>query len=335
MFWTPDVVLHVVVGNKFSGHHFLILTYVLPLVVLASLLVIDRIPWIENRNLIAPFALLGIWFFGGLAMTTSATFSGGGFATLDGWRGIVLGAIPPFTFMMASYDGSLFALLLTTLCLLTVWLVGAVRPKLLLHAGVISGLAALAILVTAVCQASLSMVASRLREPVSAVQQQRDDELDSLALAVKSAYHGSSEVPPYLADHPAVIAVGDLQPILAKYQVAVSEKFAGFRYCNFKPEIWAVLRRHRSVEQRGFLSALSFDRTSYEELKRFGEYPVVWSSHQGTSNLVTVITLSFTSDIFRPCVLSAENLDETLNDMQSLIRKATDDKSFSLVRIKQ
>ncbi len=110
----PDVLLHGVVGNTFSRQHVLLLTYVLPLTVLMSLLVIGRIPWIEKRKLIAPFGLAGIWLSGGLAMSISATFSGGGFATLDGWRGVVLGAIPPFTFMMASYDGSLFALLLTT-----------------------------------------------------------------------------------------------------------------------------------------------------------------------------------------------------------------------------
>ena len=327
----PDVLLHGVVGNTFSRQHVLLLTYVLPLTVLMSLLVIGRIPWIEKRKLIAPFGLAGIWLSGGLAMSISATFSGGGFATLDGWRGVVLGAIPPFTFMMASYDGSLFALLLTTLCLLTVWLVGVVRPKLLLHAGVISGLAALVILVTALCQVALTIVASRLREPVSAAQQQRDDELDSLALAVKSAYHGSSEVPPYLPDRPAVIAVSNLLSVLAKSQIEVPQKFASFHYCNLKPELWSVLRKHHSAERRGLLSPLTFDRTSYEELKRFGEYPVVWGSHPDASNLVVVVTVSFTTDIFRPCVVNVEDFHKALKDMQSLIRKETADESFSLV----
>ena len=311
--------------------HVLVLTYVLPLTVCATLLVIGRIPWIENRKLIAPFELLGIWLSGGLAMTISATFSGGGFATSGGWKGVGLGAIPPFTLMMASYDGSLFAILLTTVCLLTLWLVGAVRPKLLLHAGVISGLAALGILVTTVCQAALTIVASRLREPVSAAQQQRDDELDSLALALKSAYHRSAEVPPYLRDHPVVIAVSNLQSVLAKSQIEVPQKFASFHYCNLKPELWSVLRKHRSAEQRGFLSAMTFDRTSYEELRRFGEYPVVWGSHLDASNLVVVVTVSFATDIFRPCVVNVEDFHKALRDMQSLIRKVTVHKSFSLV----
>ena len=119
MFWTPAVIVQGLAGSEFSGGHVMVLTYVRPLTVLAGLLVIRRISSIEKPKLIAPFGLVGIWLFGGLAMTTSATFSGGGFATPDGWKGVLLGAIPPFNLMMASYDGSLFALLVTTLCLLT------------------------------------------------------------------------------------------------------------------------------------------------------------------------------------------------------------------------
>jgi len=335
LFWTPDVVLHGLAAGKFSGRHVLILTYGLPLVVLTSLLLIGRFRWTENRKLIAPFVLLGIWLAGGLAMTIGATFSGGGFATSGGWKGLGLGAIPPFTLMMASYDGSLFALLLTTLCLFTIWLVGAVRPKLLLHAGLITGLAVLVIFSTALCHVAVSQMTSRLREPVAAAQLQRDDALDNLALDLKSVYHGNAEVPVCLSNHPPVISLRDLQPLLARHQVTVSEKVGDFRYCNLKPEVWKVLRQHRSAEQRGFLSALTFTQTSYEELKRFGEYPVAWTSQPDASNLVGVITVSFKSDIFRPCGLSTEDLDKTLNDMQSLIRKETANESFSLPRAKQ
>ena len=335
LFWTPDIVLHALVPGKFSGRHVLILTYGLPLVALASLLVIGRLRWIENRKVIAPFALLGIWLIGGFAMTISASFSGGGFATSGGWKGVGLGAIPPFTLMMASYDGSLAALVLTTLCLLTVWLVGAARPKLVLHAGLITGLAVLVIFSTALCHVAVSVMASRTRGPVAAAQLQRDDALDNLALDLKSVYHGNAEVPVYLSNHPPVITLRDLQPILARHQVTVSEKVGDFRYCNLKPEVWKVLRQHRSAEQRGFFSALTFTQTSYEELKRFGEYPVAWTSQPDASNLVGVITVSFKSDIFRPCALSTEELDKTLNDMQSLIRKETANESFSLPRAKQ
>ncbi len=44
------------------------------------------------------------------------------------------------------------------------------------------------------------------------------------------------------------------QPILARFQVTVSEKVGDFRYCNCKAEVWKVLRQHRSADQRGFLS---------------------------------------------------------------------------------
>jgi len=134
-----------------------------------------------------------------------------------------------------------------------------------------------------------------------------------------------------LPDHPVVVAVSNLQSVLAKSQIEVPQKFASFHYCNLKPELWSVLRKHHSAERRGLLSPLTFDRTSYEELKRFGEYPVVWGSHPDASNLVVVVTVSFATDIFRPCVVNVEGFHKALKDMQSLIRKETADESFSLV----
>jgi len=347
LFWTPDVILHAIAGNKFSRNHVLILTYILPLTVLAGLLVVGRMRNIETGKLIAPFGLLGIWFFGGVAMAASATFSGGGFATPEGWKGVALGAVPPFTLMMATYDGSLFALLLTTLCLLTVWLVGAVRPKLMLHVGVISVLAVLVILITGISQVAVASVARRLGEqvpPVSATQKEGEAKLEDIAYALKGAYHeGSPNHPPYLPHIPglpAVTALTNLQPLFAKaqsaflqQQAAVLQRSSSYCYCNLKPEIWSELYKHRSAEQRSFLGALTFGQTSYAELKRFGEYPVVWTSRPDASNQVIVITISLTSDIFRPCALSSEDLDKVLDDMQSLIRREMPGESLSLTNL--
>jgi hypothetical protein len=62
-----------------------------------------------------------MWSFirsGGLFMTVSATFAGGGFAGPGGFREtalvILLSLLPPYTFIMATYDSTLFALLLAT-----------------------------------------------------------------------------------------------------------------------------------------------------------------------------------------------------------------------------
>jgi hypothetical protein len=67
----------------------------------------------------------GIWLFGGICMAIGASFSGAGFANL-GMRGmaflIAICWTPIFTFMAATYDGSLFALLLASTGLFLAWI---------------------------------------------------------------------------------------------------------------------------------------------------------------------------------------------------------------------
>ena len=70
--------------------------------------------------------LAGIWLLGGLFMTMGASFSGGGLVGPDGARGVVfvllLSLFPGYTFIMATYDGSLLALLLVTVAAFLVWI---------------------------------------------------------------------------------------------------------------------------------------------------------------------------------------------------------------------
>ncbi len=332
LFWTPAVIVHGLAGAEFSRGHVILVTYVLPLTLLAGLLTVRRLAQSGQSKLIAPFSLLGIWLFGGVAITVNATFSGGGFATPDGWKGVLIGAVPPFNLMMASHDGSLFALLLTSFCLVVVWLTGVIRPKLMLQTGVIVGLAVLVVAITAASQLALGVIASRLGQTTSTQQEERGDDLDSLALALKGAYHTASEVPPHLPGHPTIVAIRDLKPVLAKTQLEVPQKYSDYRYCNLEPRHWATLRKNRSVEQRGFLSALTFGQATFDELRRFGEYPVAWSVQPGATDEITVVTVAFGSDIFRPCLVSAEDLNKLLDYMQSTIRKETGDESFSLSR---
>ena len=71
--------------------------------------------------------LFGIWLLGGLAMMIGATFSGGGFAGPDGLRGalfvVATSLLPVYTFVMATYDGSVGALLAVSLVLFLGWIV--------------------------------------------------------------------------------------------------------------------------------------------------------------------------------------------------------------------
>ena len=69
--------------------------------------------------------LPGIWILGGICMAVGASFSGSGFADL-GVRGamllIAISWVPIYTGMAATYDGSLFALLLASAGLFLAWI---------------------------------------------------------------------------------------------------------------------------------------------------------------------------------------------------------------------
>jgi hypothetical protein len=78
--------------------------------------------WPRNGTalpLIAVCQLFGIWALGPVWMLMSASFSGGGFTQAVAWRsiGTLFLFFPVCTPMMATYDGSLAALGLTTLTL--------------------------------------------------------------------------------------------------------------------------------------------------------------------------------------------------------------------------
>ena len=71
--------------------------------------------------------LLGAWLTGGLFMMISATAAGGGFVGPNGIAGtllvLLLSLFPIYTCVMATYDGSLFALLAATLGPFLIWCV--------------------------------------------------------------------------------------------------------------------------------------------------------------------------------------------------------------------
>ena len=131
-FWAPDVFIHAIRRYAFSGLDVLIVTVLSPLTlffVLFRSLTLFQLQ--AGRSAIR--MLIGIWVLGGLFMMIGASFSGGGFAG-PGIREtlslILMSLLPIYTFMMATYDGSLGALILTSLALLFMWLIGLRRPVL-------------------------------------------------------------------------------------------------------------------------------------------------------------------------------------------------------------
>lgn len=120
VFWTPNIVVHWIIAYRFSGFDVIGLTVLLPA---TTILFFRKVSWPslkqESRLSEALFCVLGIWITGPSMLTFSSSFCGGGLSQPDAWRFFVFGTLlfPLFTLVMSAYDGTFFALLLTTLLL--------------------------------------------------------------------------------------------------------------------------------------------------------------------------------------------------------------------------
>jgi hypothetical protein len=117
-FWAPDIALKAYRGYEFSGSDALLLSIIMPCALLTcyGLLFWRR----SGRRPALPVALsmlLGVWILGSFSMMLGASFSGGGYAQpgSEVWDVIALGLRPQYTYIMATYDGSLLALSLVTI----------------------------------------------------------------------------------------------------------------------------------------------------------------------------------------------------------------------------
>jgi hypothetical protein len=118
LFWGPSVLIHSV-HRQFSISSVVLITISCPL--LAGMGAVVHL--IVMRHLVLRFyvaSLFGIWVFGPVFMMISATFSGGGFLQPDWMRLIIVLTLssPVATPMMATYDGTLTGLLITSLVLI-------------------------------------------------------------------------------------------------------------------------------------------------------------------------------------------------------------------------
>jgi hypothetical protein len=120
VFWTPNVLVHWIIGYRFSGFVVIGLTILLPFITILFFRLFLW-PWLkqEGRLSQAVLAVLGIWITGPSMLTFSSSFCGGGLTQPDAWRFFVFGTLlfPLFTLVMSAFDGTFFALLLTTVLL--------------------------------------------------------------------------------------------------------------------------------------------------------------------------------------------------------------------------
>jgi hypothetical protein len=125
-FWLPDIFQHAVRAHKFNSRDVQIITVVMPLTFLGTYLAAKWASRGARPGRIGLSMLAGVWLLGGFCVTINASFSGGGFMGPDGTRGaallILLSLFPIYTFIMATYDGALGALLLVTAVAFLMWI---------------------------------------------------------------------------------------------------------------------------------------------------------------------------------------------------------------------
>lgn len=123
-FWLPDIAVHISAGPNFSSKHVWIISILMPAAFLLTYVCARRLLMKSSVKWICAPMLLGVWLTGGVFMMLAGTASGSGFIGVTGiWRivVIVLSVIPIVTYILAAYDGSLFALLAVTVGALLFW----------------------------------------------------------------------------------------------------------------------------------------------------------------------------------------------------------------------
>jgi hypothetical protein len=132
-FWLPDTVTHLVRNVQFDRRDVMVVIVLMPLCLCAGWVAVSKI---LRKSLVsvAPQFLLGIWVTGGLLMSLGWMLS-----TPSPLHSLavssVLGIVPIYTFMAATYDGSLAALLLVSIVLFLAWVLpmGFAKPERKAH----------------------------------------------------------------------------------------------------------------------------------------------------------------------------------------------------------
>jgi hypothetical protein len=123
-FWLPDVIIHVFARQSFDAPHVWAITLVSPTTFLIAYVSMRSVAAHRDYRLLGITMMFGVWFLGGLFIIVIAA-AGGGFAgpnrvgTL--FMFLLFSWFPLLTWIMATYDGSLGALIIVTLGALLFW----------------------------------------------------------------------------------------------------------------------------------------------------------------------------------------------------------------------
>jgi hypothetical protein len=119
-FWFPDILVHAFARNRFDGPQVWLVTAACPLALLVGYFVAAHFAARKISSLHPGLMILGMWCAGGIAMSAAWSFEGAGLANKSnllfaGAVSLLTVVFPPLTAMLATYDGTLFALILGTL----------------------------------------------------------------------------------------------------------------------------------------------------------------------------------------------------------------------------
>jgi len=123
-FWLPSVLLHALIACDNDWAVPSLSTLILPLTTCTAFVILTMMKRVPLPPVgIALSMLAGVWLLGSGAMTISGTFCEGGFRQGVGvaLTSFVLGLLPPYAFIMATYDGALFGLILINGLLAVAW----------------------------------------------------------------------------------------------------------------------------------------------------------------------------------------------------------------------
>jgi hypothetical protein len=129
-FWVPDIVWHAIRGSQFDWRDVLGLTVVLPVSFFGTY---ERLQGRGREETILRWMLLGLWLLGGFLIVlggflimAGASFAGAGFDT-SSLQILPISLIPGIVYILATYDGSLGALLIVTFVPLIIWFARVIR----------------------------------------------------------------------------------------------------------------------------------------------------------------------------------------------------------------
>jgi hypothetical protein len=131
-FWFPSILIHGFRGREFGvvPSDVILVTLVPIITAVSTFEILSRAQrGVSSRASIASWMLLGIGFFGPPCIMISASFSGGGLLLPERWLALASAVLLfiPYTFMMSTYDGTLGALVIVTMCFIIVDVIGLTR----------------------------------------------------------------------------------------------------------------------------------------------------------------------------------------------------------------